>query len=165
MLHSIQTYFLKKNLKSSKTLVTRDRKGSKVGVLFNEDVSDRGQLQEHIEHNFDVKDSELIFLGFSRRSYEGEKTPNLVFTKKDFSLFGQPKSEVITEFLTHDYKLLFNFFGENEYYLENVALLTQAKLKVGLSVSNKKINDLLLDLDSNDVRFFEESSNYIKHII
>ncbi|WP_410175086.1 DUF6913 domain-containing protein [Psychroflexus curvus] len=164
MLNSVQTYFIKKNLKPSKSPMTGDRM-SMVGVLFNADVSDRNQLREHIEHNFDEDSSKLIFLGFSRKNYEKEKKSNFIFTKKDFSLLGQPRSEVITEFLKHNYKLLFNFFGENEHYLENIAQLAQANLKVGLCESSEKINDLLLDLESKDLRFFEESSKYIKHII
>jgi len=165
VLNSVQTYFLKKRLNSSKGSESVDFSETKIGILFNEDSSDRDQLQKLIEKNFDVDASQINFLGFSRQSYEKKIRPDFVFIKKDFSLFGQPKSEVINDFLDHNYKLLFNFFGKNEHYLENVAQLTKAKLKVGLSESNEKINDLLLDLDSENLDFFEESSKYIKQII
>lgn len=165
MFSSVQTYFLKKRLNSSISSESVDFSGHKLGVLFNEDNSDKNQLQELIVKSFDVDASEINFLGFSRQTYDGEIKQDFVFTKKDFSLFGQPKSDVINDFLNCNYKFLFNFFGKNEHYLENVAQLTQAKLKVGLLESNEKINDLLLDLNSKDLNFFEESSKYIKHII
>ncbi|WP_093366874.1 DUF6913 domain-containing protein [Psychroflexus sediminis] len=165
MLNSIQTYFLRKNLESSKPPKINDKPGSKIGVLYNDDVSDRYQLQQLIEKNFKVKTSEINLLGFSRHRYDRVEKPDFVFIKKDFSLFGQPKSETITEFLSHKYKLLFNFFGKDELCLEIVAQHTEAKLKVGLHESNEKVNDLLLALDSKNLDFFEESSKYIKHII
>lgn len=165
MLNSIQTYFLKKRLSSSKNSEAVDFSGNKIGVLFNEDVSDRNQLKELIEMNFDVDSSEINCVGFSKQNYDKTNRPDFVIFKKDFTLFGQPNSEVISEFIKPNYKLLFNFFGKDELYLENVAQLTNAKLKVGLSESNEKINDLLLDIKSENLGFFEESSKYIKHII
>lgn len=165
MLNSIQRYFLKKQLKAFKSSERDDYSSTKIAVLFNEKVSDKNQLLELIEKNFDVNISEINHLGYSERSFKGEKQPDSIFTKKDFNLFGQPKSEVIHEFLNHKYKLLFNFFGNNQSYLEHIAHHTQAKLKVGLSESNENINDLLLALNPKDLVFFEESSKYIKHII
>jgi predicted nucleotidyltransferase len=139
--------------------------GTKIGILFNDDVSDKYQLQQLIEKNFDVKSTEIHFLGFSRHRYDRVEKPDFVFIKKDFSMFGQPKSEVISEFMSHDYKLLFNFFGKDELCLEIVAQFTKAKLKVGLNESNQKINDLSFALDSRNLDFFKESSKYIKQII
>lgn len=165
VLTSIQNFFLNKKLESSKSSKLDDFAGSKIGILFNDDVSDKYQLQQLIEKNFDVDPSEINFLGFSRHRYDRVEKPGFVFIQKDFSLFGQPKSEVINNFTRHKYKLLFNFFGEEELCLEIVAQLTEAKLKVGLSESNEKINDLLLALDSKNLDFFKESSKYIKHII
>lgn len=165
MLNSIQTYSIKKRLNSSKRSESIDFSESKVGLLYNADVSDKNQLLERIAKNFDVNSSEIYVLGFSRKAYVKEKQPDFVILKKDFSLFGQIQSEVITEFLATHYKLLFNFFGKDEIYLERIAQLTQAKLKLGFSESNEKVNDLLLDLDPKDLSFFEESSKYIKHII
>ncbi|NEV93104.1 hypothetical protein G3567_02940 [Psychroflexus sp. YR1-1] len=165
MLNSIQTYFIKKRLNSSKGSESLDFSESKVGLLYNEDVSDKDQLLERMAKNFDVDSSEIHVLGFSRKAYAKEKQPDFVFLKKDFSLLGQIQSEVIAEFLATHYKLLFNFFGKDEIYLERIAQLTQAKLKLGFSESNQNVNDLLLDLDPKDLSFFEEGSKYIKHII
>lgn len=165
MLKSIQTFFLNRSLDSSKPQKKEGFKGSKIGILFNDDISDKYQLQKLIEKNFEVKPSEIIFLGFSRHRYDKVERPDFVFIQKDFSLFGQPKSEVITEFTSHKYKLLLNFFGKDELCLELVAQLTQANLKVGLQESSEKINDLILAVDHKNLNFFKESSKYIKQII
>lgn len=165
MFYSIQTFFIKKKTESLESSYEVDFKGTKIGVLFNSDVSEKHQLQQLIQDNFEVDASEINFLGFSRKNYNKIIKPDFVFEKKDFTLLGQPKSEVITEFLNHNYKLLFNFFGKNEFYLETVAQQAKSKLKVGLSGSNEKVNDLLLALDSKDLSFFEVSSKYIKQII
>lgn len=165
MVNSLQTYFLNKKLESNKSEKASEIKGSKVGILFNDDVSDKYQLQQLIEKNFDVKPSGIYFLGFSRHRYDRVEKPDFVFIQKDFSIFGQPKSKVISEFVNRDYKLLFNFFGKNELCLEIVAQLTKARLKVGLNESNAEINDLSLAVDSRNLDFFKETSKYIKQII
>jgi len=61
--------------------------------------------------------------------------------------------------------LLFNYFGKDELCLEVLALLTEAKLKVGFQEANERVNDLLLNVDSENLDFFKESSKYIKQII
>ncbi|MBZ9778102.1 hypothetical protein LB452_04115 [Psychroflexus sp. CAK8W] len=165
MLTSIQNFFLNKKLETIKPSKLDNFGGSKIGILFNDDVSDRYQLQQLIEKNFDVDPSEINFLGFSRHRYDRVEKPDFVFIQKDFSLFGQPNSEVITDFISQKYKLLFNFFGSDELCLEIIAQLTEAKLKVGLNESNEKISDLLLAVDSKNLDFFKESSKYIKQII
>lgn len=165
MINFVQNYFLRKNLESLKPLPIKQFSGNNIGILFNADRTDKDQLQQLIKKNFGVNSSQISFLGYSKHNYGKTEKPTFIFTQKDFTLYGKPNSEPITVFLNQNYKLLFNFFGENELCLENVAKLTQAKLKVGLSESNDKINDLLLALDSKNLDFFKESSKYIKHII
>jgi len=165
VLTSIQNFFLNKKLETIKPPKLDNFEGSKIGILFNDDASDRYQLQQLIEKNFDVEPSGINFLGFSRHRYDRVEKPDFVFIQKDFSLFGQPNSEVITDFISQKYKLLFNFFGRDELCLELVSQLTEAKLKVGLNESNEKISDLLLAVDSKNLDFFKESSKYIKQII
>lgn len=165
MLKPIQNFFLEKKLESLKSGKTKDFSGNKIGVLFNDDRSDKYQLQQLVEKNFDIEPSEIFFLGFSRHRYDRVEKPDFVFIQKDFSLFGKAKTMAIENFTGHKYKLLFNFFGKDELCLEIVAQLTQAKLKIGLQESNPEINDLILALDSKNLDFFKESSKYIKHII
>ncbi|MBQ0740232.1 hypothetical protein J9332_38730, partial [Aquimarina celericrescens] len=65
MLTSIQNFFLNKKLGTIKPPKLDNFEGSKIGILFNDDASDRYQLQQLIEKNFDVEPSEINFLGFS----------------------------------------------------------------------------------------------------
>ncbi|WP_019038012.1 DUF6913 domain-containing protein [Psychroflexus tropicus] len=165
MLNSIQTYFLNKKLDSKFSQKSEENFGHKIGILFNDDVSDRYQLQQLVESNYGVSDSDISLLGFSRHRYDRVEKPDFVFIQKDFTIFGEPKSEVITKFTNTKYEYLFNFFGQDELCLEIVALLTKAKLKVGLNESNERINDISFAMDSKNLDFFKESSIYIKHII
>lgn len=164
MLNSIQTYYLNKKLETKPPHQPLEKFDKKVGVLFNDDVSDRYQLQQLVVSNFDIEPSQIQLLGFSRHRYDKVEQPDFVFIQKDFSLFGEPKSEVISKFINFKYQYLFNFFGQDELCLELVALLTQANLKVGLAESNERINDLSFALETKNLDFFKESSKYIKHI-
>jgi hypothetical protein len=162
---TIQTYFLKKRLNSTKDFKVAVKNSKTIGVLFNEDEADKEKLEKLVLANFEVELSEIQFLGFSHKKNEIADRADVVVNKKDFSIFGQPKSELVSEFINYDYKLLFNFFGKGDLFLEHIAQHTTAKLKVGLVESNERINDFSIALESNNLDFFKESSKYIKRII
>lgn len=165
MLNSIKTHFLHKSLSSKRSILAEESVGDKVGILYNDDIADKYQLQQLVEKNFKINSEDISFLGFSRHRYDKVEKPEYVFTTKDFTLFGKPKSKAIDEFLKTNYKLLFNYFGKDELCLEVLALLTEAKLKVGFQEANERVNDLILNVDSKNLDFFKESSKYIKQII
>ena len=165
MLNSIQTHFLHKSLSSKRSILAAESVGDKVGILYNDDIADKYQLEQLVEKNFKINSEDISFLGFSRHRYDKVEKPEYVFTTKDFTLFGKPKSKAIDEFLKTNYKLLFNYFGKDELCLEVLAQLTEAKLKVGLQEADERVNDLLLNVDSKNLDFFKESSKYIKQII
>ena len=165
MLNSIKTHFLHKSLSSKRSILAEESVGDKVGILYNDDIADKYQLQQLVEKNFKINSEDISFLGFSRHRYDKVEKPEYVFTTKDFTLFGKPKSKAIDDFLKTNYKLLFNYFGKDELCLEVLALLTEAKLKVGFQEANERVNDLLLNVDSENLDFFKESSKYIKQII
>ena len=165
MLNSIKTHFLHKSLSSKRSILAEESVGDKVGILYNDDIADKYQLEQLVEKNFKINSEDISFLGFSRHRYDKVEKPEYVFTTKDFTLFGKPKSKAIDDFLKTNYKLLFNYFGKDELCLEVLALLTEAKLKVGFQEANERVNDLLLNVDSENLDFFKESSKYIKQII
>ncbi|TXE19836.1 hypothetical protein ES731_07280 [Psychroflexus gondwanensis] len=165
MLNSIKTHFLHKSLSSKRSILAEESVGDKVGILYNDDIADKYQLEQLVEKNFKINSEDISFLGFSRHRYDKVEKPEYVFTTKDFTLFGKPKSKAIDEFLKTNYKLLFNYFGKDELCLEVLALLTEAKLKVGFQEANERVNDLILNVDSKNLDFFKESSKYIKQII
>jgi len=165
MLNSIKTRFLIKSLSSKRSAQTEKVLSDKVGILYNDDIADRHQLQQLVEENFNINLEDIGFLGFSRYRYNKVEKPEYIFTTNDFSLFGKPKSKVIDEFLKTNYKLLFNYFGKDEVCLEVLAHLSEAKLKVGLQEADERVNDFLLNMESNNLDFFKESYKYIKQII
>jgi hypothetical protein len=165
VLNSIKTHFLHKSLSSKRSILAEESVGDKVGILYNDDIADKYQLQQLVEKNFKINSEDISFLGFSRHRYDKVEKPEYVFTTKDFTLFGKPKSKAIDEFLKTNYKLLFNYFGKDELCLEVLALLTEAKLNVGFQEANERVNDLILNVDSKNLDFFKESSKYIKQII
>lgn len=165
MLNSIKTHFLTKSLSSKRCVQAEKLLSDKVGILYNDDIADRHQLQQLVEKNFNINPENVGFLGFSRHRYNKVEKPEYIFTTEDFTLFGKPKSKAIDEFLKTNYKLLFNYFGKDELCLEVLAHLSEATLKVGLQEADERINDLLLNIESKNLDFFKESYKYIKQII
>lgn len=162
MLKAIKTYCLRCKLSSSNS--STEAGGHKVGLLFNYDTEDKQALLEQIQLNYKVSKSEINVLGFSKKTFKKEGQPDDVFTLRDFSIFGKPKLTVMQDFLNEDYQLLFNYFGRGELGLEVLANLTNAKLKVGLKSADERINDVILDMKTESMAFFKESSTYIQHI-
>ncbi len=165
MINKVQSYFIRKRLNTAGGEKMDIAWSDSIGVLYNEDKSDREELKQLIKTHFEANQTKVYLLGFTRHKFDDADRTSFIVNKNDFSIFGQPKSEVLLKFIKLEFKLLFNFFEKGDYFLEYIAKQASAKLKVGFSESNQNINDLVLGLDSNDLSLFKESSKYIKRII
>jgi len=84
VLNSIKTHFLHKSLSSKRSILAEESVGDKVGILYNDDIADKYQLQQLVEKNFKINSEDISFLGFSRHRYDKVEKPEYVFTTKDF---------------------------------------------------------------------------------
>ncbi|MFN2261771.1 MAG: hypothetical protein ABR595_06880 [Psychroflexus sp.] len=165
MLKSIKTYFLKRNLNSYlKTQNTSNINSNLVGVLYNADRSDKFQIRQYLEKSFQLKSDQVLFLGFSQHRFDKVEQPEDIFIEKDFSIFGEAKSENIQQFVHQKFKFLFNYYKSEQLYLDLVSSQTQVELNIGFHNSNQKLNDLMISTDIENPDFFKASSNYIKQI-
>nr|WP_127846374.1 hypothetical protein [Psychroflexus aestuariivivens] len=135
-----------------------------VGVLYNADQSDKYQIMQQLEKSFQFKPNQVYFLGFSQHRFDKVEKPADVFIAKDFSLFGEIKSDNIQKFVKEEFKFLFNYFKAEQLYLDLVSVQTQAELSIGFHDSNIKLNDLMISTNLENPDFFKESSNYITKI-
>ncbi|MGQ8338970.1 DUF6913 domain-containing protein [Sunxiuqinia sp. A32] len=136
-------------------------KAKTAGILWNCD--DRAVYKQLIsklrEHNVETTgfcfSNELI-------SIKGES----VFTKKDFSRYGIPKSEEVKEFINTSFDLLIDISLSDEIYAQAVRALSKAHFKTGWSNAEPNYFDLRIEVNHRKEPSFlaEQLLHYLEEI-
>ena len=101
--------------------------------------------------------------------YDSSVTKNLdattnSFGDKDILIMGKT-SPAVVHFCEQNFDLLINYFPENLPQLQLVSLRTKSKFRVGLSVVDRRLNDLIFSLPVKSPKlFFEQMNTYLKTI-
>ena len=90
-----------------------------------------------------------------------------IITPKDkdsINFYGKIVSADANEFISYDYDLLINYFGDNEI-LTLISSKTNSNFRVGYSESNKNINDIMFsNFFNNFEKFSNELIKYLKFL-
>ena len=85
-------------------------------------------------------------------------------SKDSISFYGNIVSSDANEFISYDYDLLINYFGNNKI-LTLISSKVNAKFRVGFDNSNKDINDIIFsNIFNNFAKFSNELIKYLKKI-
>ena len=83
-------------------------------------------------------------------------------SKDSISFYGNIVSSDANEFISYDYDLLINYFGNNKI-LTLISSKVNAKFRVGFDNSNKDINDKINNIKHYDGLDDNYCNKYIKH--
>jgi hypothetical protein len=85
-------------------------------------------------------------------------------SKDSINFYGKIVSADANEFISYDYDLLINYFGDNEI-LTLISSKTNSNFRVGYSVSNNNINDIMFsNFFNNFEKFSNELIKYLKFL-
>ena len=69
----------------------------------------------------------------------------------------------MNEFVNFHFDMLISYYKPNSYELNIVTAMSKANLKVGLSSEDKRLHDLILDINTEDINTFKiELIKYLK---
>ena len=85
-------------------------------------------------------------------------------SKESVNFYGNIVSTDANEFISYNYDLLINYFGDNEI-LTLISSKVNAKFRIGFDNSNKDINDIIFsNIFNNFVKFSNEFIKYLEKI-
>ena len=168
LLKNISNGYLNRNIKRSISNLNDNRKDFKLPILkvgciidTNLDV-DYFQILELIE-KIGLKQKDVKIISYSDTAFN-DPFSKMRISKDSINFYGKIVSADANEFISYDYDLLINYFGDNEI-LTLISSKTNSNFRVGYSESNKNINDIMFsNFFNNFEKFSNELIKYLKFL-
>ena len=168
LLKNISNGYLNRNIKRSITNLNYNRKDFKLPILkvgciidTNLDV-DYFQILELME-KIGLKQKDVKIISYSDTAFN-DPFSKMRISKDSINFYGKIVSADANEFISYDYDLLINYFGDNEI-LTLISSKTNSNFRVGYSESNKNINDIIFsNFFNNFEKFSNELIKYLKFL-
>lgn len=168
LLKNISNGYLNRNIKRSIANLNDNRKDFKLPILkvgciidTNLDV-DYFQILELME-NIGLKQKDVKIISYSDTAFN-DPFSKMRISKDSINFYGKIVSADANEFISYDYDLLINYFGDNEI-LTLISSKTNSNFRVGYSESNKNINDIMFsNFFNNFEKFSNELIKYLKFL-
>jgi hypothetical protein len=167
-LKNISEGYLKRNIKRSITNLNDNRKDFKlpilkVGCIIDTNLEvDYFQILELVE-KIGLKQKDVKIISYSDTAFN-DPFSKMRISKDSINFYGKIVSADANEFISYDYDLLINYFGDNEI-LTLISSKTNSNFRVGYSESNKNINDIMFsNFFNNFEKFSNELIKYLKFL-
>ena len=168
LLKNISNGYLNRNIKRSINNLNDNREDFKLPILkvgciidTNLDV-DYFQILELIE-KIGLKQKDVKIISYSDTAFN-DPFSKMRISKDSINFYGKIVSADANEFISYDYDLLINYFGDNEI-LTLISSKTNSNFRVGYSESNKNINDIMFsNFFNNFEKFSNELIKYLKFL-
>ncbi len=168
LLKNISNGYLNRNIKRSIANLNDNRKDFKLPILkvgciidTNLDV-DYFQILELME-KIGLKQKDVKIISYSDTAFN-DPFSKMRISKDSINFYGKIISADANEFISYDYDLLINYFGDNEI-LTLISSKTNSNFRVGYSESNKNINDIMFsNFFNNFEKFSNELIKYLKFL-
>ena len=168
LLKNISNGYLNRNIKRSIANLNDNRKDFKLPILkvgciidTNLDV-DYFQILELME-KIGLKQKDIKIISYSDTAFN-DPFSKMRISKDSINFYGKIVSADANEFISYDYDLLINYFGDNEI-LTLISSKTNSNFRVGYSESNKNINDIMFsNFFNNFEKFSNELIKYLKFL-
>ena len=168
LLKNISNGYLNRNIKRSIANLNDNRKDFKlpiwkVGCIIDTNLDvDYFQILELIE-KIGLKQKDVKIISYSDTAFN-DPFSKMRISKDSINFYGKIVSADANEFISYDYDLLINYFGDNEI-LTLISSKTNSNFRVGYSESNKNINDIMFsNFFNNFEKFSNELIKYLKFL-
>ena len=114
-----------------------------------------------LAENIGLKEKDIKVVSYSKTSFN-DPFYKMRVSNDSISFFGNINSADANEFISYNYDLLINYFGNNKI-LSLISAKSNAKFRVGFDSSNQKLNDIIFkDIYNNFEKFSNQLVKYLK---
>jgi hypothetical protein len=133
------------------------------GVIFDYKNYHNYEFFQALCQDLNVNTNRVRFIAYIGKE---KQTPNgwdSFYSIEDFDWKGLPHSANIDEFTEYPFDLLISYYRPERLELNVLTALSKAKLKVGISNSDQRLNDLTIDIKPKEIEVFRiELLKYLK---
>ncbi|MEM9679537.1 MAG: hypothetical protein AAF901_04370 [Bacteroidota bacterium] len=153
--------YVNKLLKARQTAIN-NKKITSIGVILNaEEFNDYEGFRSYFKALGLISPKHKI-VSFSNDNNAGHNQWDAVYTPKDFGWNGKINSNDLQLFLDTDFDALICYYKESSIQLDQLALMSKANFKIGISIEDERFYDLIIDVKPKEFDVFKvEFKKYI----
>lgn len=131
-------------------------------LIFLDATADRTSIVSELTSLLKISESDIKVVVFLRK-LKNENESDDIITPKDFGWYGKIDSEKVKNILTNKYDLLINYSKVENVYLNILLLQCKAAFKVGFAHLDKRLYDLMIRCEADEIALFNEE--LIKYLV
>lgn len=124
-------------------------------LIFLDATADKSSIVSELTSILKISESDIKVVVFQKKM-KNENEPEDIITPKDFCWYGKIDSEKIKNILTNKYDLLINYSKVDNVYLNILLLQSKVAFKVGFAHLDKRLYDLLIRCEADEIALFNE---------
>ena len=163
---NIKNKFLQKKIDNSLNLLeNKNRKFKmpvkKIGFIVDSELDIDYLDIVSLSENIGLKEKDIKVVSYSKTIFN-DPFYKMRVSDNSINFFGNINSADANEFISYNYDLLINYFGNNKI-LSLISSRCNANFRVGFDISNQKLNDIIFkDIYNNFEKFSNELVKYLK---
>ncbi len=134
----------------------------KKALIFLDDNVVKELVVSELVTMLKIPESDIKVVVFQRKLRK-ETVPDDIITPKDFGWYGKVDSDKLKNILTNKYDLLINYSKVDNVYLNILLLQCKAAFKVGFAHMDKRLYDLMIRCELDEIDLFHEE--LIKYLV
>lgn len=152
--NSNQKYINK--LLSARKAAVDNRKISSVGVILNiDEFKDFEAFRTYLKA-LGIKPPKIKIIAFIKDEKDHDFQWETYFSSKDFGWNGKINKIELQTFIDTEFDALICFYKEDALELNSVTAQSNANFKIGLSNTDQRLYDLIIDVKPSDFSLFKE---------
>ena len=163
---NIKNKFLQKKIDNSLNLLeNKNRKFKmpvkKIGFIVDSELDIDYLDIVSLSENIGLKEKDIKVVSYSKTIFN-DPFYKMRVSDNSINFFGNINSADANEFISYNYDLLINYFGNNKI-LSLISSRCNANFRVGFDISNQKLNDIIFkDIYNNFEKFSNQLVKYLK---
>ncbi|MEM9648265.1 MAG: hypothetical protein AAF969_07275 [Bacteroidota bacterium] len=155
--------FLQEEMQKNPETVQREKGITSIGCIVDADNFKNPEVFYELIDDFSLRPNAIKIIGYKREYDKNSPYAIQIFSDKDLGWKGEIENGYVLEFLGREYDMLINYYQEDNLMMKLLSVKSSARLKVGFSPLDPKINDLILNTSLADFTLFKsELKKYLK---
>ncbi len=142
-------------LLTTRKVAVNNKKITALGVLLNVSEFDDFEAFRNYFKALELTSPKSRIVAFSKDKDINHNHWDALVTPKDFGWKGKINNTDLQTFLDTDFDALICYYKENQRELNQLALMSRANFKIGISVEDQSFYDLIIDVQPEEFEVFK----------
>jgi hypothetical protein len=152
-------------LLNARQVAVSNAKMNSVGIILNmNEFSDFDAFRNYFKE-LGVSPAKTKIIAFVEDAKDANQLWDTYFNPKDFGWKGKINNIELQSFINTQFDVLISYYNQESIELKIITAATNANFKVGLSQKDKRLYDLMIDVDTKQIELFISELTKYLHVL